>query len=189
MSWFKKKEEEELLPNLPESSIELPNLPESGRIDASAKVDNPTIDSNLGSLPPPPSQNTSNMKNNQLQKSNFEPLPISSEAMTPKKMVAAASTITPGVGRIPNMESTKTSKLSGIKENKPIYIRLDKFKAGLESFEEIKNKIRDIEELLLNIREIKQKEEIELNEWEREIQIIKSRIESIDSNVFGKLDQ
>ena len=28
MSWFKKKEEKELLPDLPESSEELPSLPE-----------------------------------------------------------------------------------------------------------------------------------------------------------------
>ncbi len=41
---------------------------------------------------------------------------------------------------------------------------------------------------LQKTREIKQKEEQELEEWEREIQIMKSRIASIDQTIFNQLD-
>ena len=70
----------------------------------------------------------------------------------------------------------------------PIYVRLDKFEAGLKTFEEIKHKVLEVEELLGRINEVREKEEIELQEWEKEIQLIKSRIEEIDSSIFSKLD-
>jgi len=74
------------------------------------------------------------------------------------------------------------------KKAEPIYIRLDKFETTAEAFEEIKIKIEELEELLRKTKEIKQKEEQELTEWEREIQMIKARIDSIDKNIFNKLD-
>lgn len=75
-----------------------------------------------------------------------------------------------------------------LKEVEPVYIRLDKFETTVQAFEEIKNKIIEIESVLKKTQEIKQKEEKELEDWEREIQIIKARIDSIDKNVFNKLD-
>jgi len=187
MGWFKKKEDEELLPDLPESSVELPRLPDVDKFDTTPVIDH--------SLPPPPA-NTEIGKPvglpadvkvpNQvgMQKSNFEPLPTSLE-MSPKNIVESSRVVEPPM----TVEVPKNTRPGPkVKKSEPVYIRLDKFKAGLESFEEIKNKIRDIEELLGNIRDVKEKEEMELGEWEREIQILKSRIESIDSSVFSGLD-
>ena len=77
---------------------------------------------------------------------------------------------------------------SNVKRSQPIYIRLDKFKAGLESFEDIKGKLTEIEDLLVKIREMKDKEERELEEWEREIQVVKARIEQIDNDVFRNVE-
>ncbi len=82
----------------------------------------------------------------------------------------------------------KTPFKPSAKKIEPIYIRLDKFETTVETFEEIKNKILEIEELLKKTKEIKQKEEQELIEWEREIQMIKTRIDFIDKNIFNKLD-
>ena len=73
----------------------------------------------------------------------------------------------------------KPSKIKMIKPIKPIYIRLDKFKQGLESFGEIKSKVQEIEHLLKGVKELREKEEKELGEWEKEIQIIKSIIETL----------
>ena len=74
------------------------------------------------------------------------------------------------------------------KKIEPIYIRLDKFQIAIGTFEEIKNKIIEIEELLKKTKETKIKEEQELTEWETEIQVIKAKIDSIDKNIFSKLD-
>jgi len=82
-----------------------------------------------------------------------------------------------------SMASTKMTK-----KIEPIFVRLDKFQMTIQTFEEIKAKIEDIEDVLIRTKEIKVKEEQELAEWEREIQVIKSRIELIDRNIFNKLD-
>ena len=77
---------------------------------------------------------------------------------------------------------------SSVKRAQPIYIRLDKFKAGLESFEDIKGKLTEIEDLLVKIKDMRDKEEKELDEWEREIQVVKARIEQIDNDVFKNVE-
>ena len=77
---------------------------------------------------------------------------------------------------------------SEIKAAQPIYIRLDKFEATLQNFNEIRAKIDDIERALRKVQETKQRETEELNIWERELQVIKSRIEHIDKTIFNKLD-
>jgi len=74
------------------------------------------------------------------------------------------------------------------KKAEPVFIRLDKFQMAIETFEDIKTKITEIEDLLRKTKEIKSKEEQELEEWEREIHLIKSRIDTIDKNIFNKLD-
>lgn len=74
------------------------------------------------------------------------------------------------------------------KKIEPVYIRIDKFKSAVQSFQEIQDKLSEVEELLKDIREIKHKEDEELREWEQELEIIKARIDSIDNNIFSKLD-
>ena len=70
--------------------------------------------------------------------------------------------------------------------NKPIFVRLDRFREAHESLDVIKEKLRDIEELLRTIREVKTKEDHELGSWEKEIDYIKARIESVNSEIFEK---
>ncbi|MFA5174058.1 MAG: hypothetical protein WC438_02660 [Candidatus Pacearchaeota archaeon] len=117
--------------------------------------------------------------NKSFQRSQFAPL----NQMPPQKMIS------PMINEPRAVEvSPRYYPPSSIKKAEPIFIRLDKFQLTVDTFEDIKNKIKDIEELLRATKEIKQKEERELEEWEKEIQIIKSRIESIDRDVFNKLD-
>ena len=86
----------------------------------------------------------------------------------------------------PSRMSLASTKMT--KKIEPVFVRLDKFQMTIQTFEEIKAKIEEIENVLRKTSEIKIKEEQELSEWEREIQVIKSRIELIDRNVFNKLD-
>jgi len=178
MGWFSKKkevEEQEEVPKLPElpeqdnlvllSKEDLPELPEISNKEL------PEIETNLPQLAAPKFGFQEPIKKpitepQEMQKSKFSPLP--------KVPFKKPEPILP----------TQPPKI----KEKPIYIRLDKFEATEESFEEIKNKILELESLLKKIREIKTKEEQELEDWEREIQVIKARIESIDKNIFKKLD-
>jgi hypothetical protein len=87
----------------------------------------------------------------------------------------------------PRAEAQKSYRPDA-KKAEPVFIRLDKFETTIEAFEEIKGKIIEIEDLLKKIKEVKTKEEEELVNWEKDIQIIKGRIDSIDKNIFSKLD-
>jgi len=71
-------------------------------------------------------------------------------------------------------------------ENKPIFVRLDKFQDAKDSLEIIKDKLRDIDGLLHSIREVKTKEDQELSSWEKDIESIKARINSVSSEVFDQ---
>src|SRR3989344_5799942 len=74
-----------------------------------------------------------------------------------------------------------------VRRAEPLFIRLDTFESALSSFNEIKLRTHEIETLVRNIKEVKIKEEKELNEWEREIQTIKTRLEQIDKEIFEKI--
>lgn len=69
----------------------------------------------------------------------------------------------------------------------PVFIRLDKFEESLEVFNSAKEQISEIEHLLKNVKELKAREEEELNSWENRIQEIKKQIEKVDQDVFSKI--
>jgi len=72
-------------------------------------------------------------------------------------------------------------------ESEPIFVKIDKFQAANENFSKIKEKLKDVESSLANLREIKNKEEQELDEWEQEVQLIKTKIAKIDDSLFKKI--
>ena len=210
----KKKEEKSMLPDLPESSANLPELPNYGATNsnnANLKADVPAnTPSNVN--PVQTQQNAIKNEihgsmapgdNRDMQKSNFESLPHYSNDSIPAKIVAEPSNVLEEHPRMPHesfhepraleMSNSrlppKIGKIeSSVKRAQPIYIRLDKFKAGLESFEDIKGKLTEIEDLLVKIKDMRDKEEKELDEWEREIQVVKARIEQIDNDVFKNVE-
>ena len=141
----------------PQQAPSLPKFPEKTSLPELPKSESEKASLDLPTLP------------KEMQKSRFAPLPKSSRE----------EDSIPSVSKSPSLPERK------LKE-KPIYIRLDKFEHTEESFNEIKNKIREIESLLSKIRDTKAKEEKELESWEREIQVVKARIESIDKNIFNK---
>ncbi|MFA7707506.1 MAG: hypothetical protein WCX73_01005 [Candidatus Pacearchaeota archaeon] len=196
MSWFKKKEkqiENEEMPELPElpspDEFSLPELPKSNN-SFLAKLQKPgfnaeSYNSQLPELPELKKENNFHPTvirqekinpNQAMQRSQFEKIENKQrqEAIQMNKPIEIEETISR-----PNKSSRGTE---------PVYVRLDKFETSLQSIEEIKKKISEVEEILRKTKEIKQKEEQELELWEKEINIIKSRIDSIDKTIFNKFD-
>ena len=68
--------------------------------------------------------------------------------------------------------------------NKPIFVKIDKFRSARESLEIVKEKLTEIDELLKMIREVKLKEDRELSAWEKEMENIKSRINDVAVDIF-----
>ena len=185
MAWFNKKEEK-MLPDLPVPEG-LPKLPELSPDYMQNKPQGlPSVPDSTGNFNRQAIKNEihGNNLNTGLQKSQFEPIHH-------KPMIAEPS----GLRKIKPAQAPRTREIEGnerikpiTRDIEPIYVRLDKFEAGLKIFEEIKHKVLEVEELLGRINEVREKEEIELQGWEKEIQLIKSRIEEIDSSIFSKLD-
>lgn len=68
-----------------------------------------------------------------------------------------------------------------------LFIKLDKFEESVESLNEIKSKIAELESFLKTIKEIKAREEKDLGEWESQIKEIKNKLGRIDDKLFSKI--
>ena len=69
----------------------------------------------------------------------------------------------------------------------PIYVRIDRFQSSKKNFDKIKEKVTEVEKTLRKIKDVKEKEESELDEWSLEIEKLKSRLSEIDSDIFSQL--
>lgn len=77
---------------------------------------------------------------------------------------------------------------SARRENKPIFVRVDKFQLARNSLETVKVKLSEIEDLLKTIRDVKTKEDAELSSWESEMENIKSRVQSVLNDIFERAE-
>lgn len=81
------------------------------------------------------------------------------------------------------IESPVISKPKG-----PIYIKIDNFESALSDFEEIKKRMYESFELLEKVKNIRGREDEELEIWEREVDNIKRRLANIDRDLFSRAD-
>lgn len=72
-----------------------------------------------------------------------------------------------------------------VKETDPIYIRLDKFNESSKIFHSTVEKVNDIQRTLNEIKKIRQEEEADLAEWEKEIMEIKRQLDKVDREIFS----
>ena len=83
--------------------------------------------------------------------------------------------------------ASSESKISKAKEIEPIFVRIDKFQKAQEDFQQIKDKIKNIEGVLKKIKDVKSQEEVELKGWTEDIEKIKSRLVEVDTNIFNQI--
>ena len=90
---------------------------------------------------------------------------------------------------------SKIEKISPLRDlevktrsRKPVFIRIDKFEESLNIFKQTKEKISEMEKLLGEIKQLKEKEEKELSDWEAEIQTIKNQTEKVEKDIFSKIE-
>ncbi len=102
----------------------------------------------------------------------------------------------PRASNIIEMEEWKPSSAKAPAEksmpfapNKPIFIRLDKFKEAKESLDLIREKLNEMDSLLAMIKEVNSKENQELSMWEQETEKVKARINAITSGIFEDASQ
>jgi|SRR3989338_3935825 len=203
MGWFTKKEEKSIndnfsLPDLPAPSDypsplpeELPEIPEG--LPEIPEIETIKKPETFKPVPEPKVKQVRELQKSKLMRS------MSQEG--PQEPTSLGMSQTPGFSSPFIKTSEPAFESSGeeyqelpkfskplAKKNEPVYIRLDKFEITVEAFNEIRNKIIEIEDLLRKTKEIKEKEEREIEEWEKEIHALKARIDFIDRSIFYKLD-
>jgi hypothetical protein len=211
MSWFNKKgnDKEQSQSSLPEmssnnTSLNLPsaqdfinNSPRGfspSDMNSNQDLMKQTIENQLGSrmqqdfpkyptmtIPPPlPPLPSYNRETKQLK-------PIS-EGVSIKMNRNYEESIGPQIQKPKEETQIQQSQTAMPKKSEPVYIRIDNFESTIQTFKEIKLKLADIEKVLKDISSVKEKEKQELENWEREIQIIKKRIESMDKGIFSRFE-
>ena len=88
---------------------------------------------------------------------------------------------------IPEAESRPTRRdMSPKRElsDKPIFVKIDTYKEVLHNIDMLKVKINDAEEILRNLEDVRTEEEEKLTQWKKDLQDIKEKLLSIDSELF-----
>ena len=176
MGWFSKNSKKEDVPELPE----LPKLPELPPIGDRE---------DLPQLPSFPS----NSMGDRFSQSAIK------EAVTGKEEVDEGVDAEGDMRMIPPKNIPMSREIEEVpaefkaaakivKEAEPVFVRIDKFEKALDTFEKAKEKIMDIEKMLKDIRKLKEKEQEELDGWEKEIQTTKQQIERVDKELFSKIE-
>jgi len=101
---------------------------------------------------------------------------------------------TPAIG---NFESTKDQKKSpmpfmpkkimmdeGKKTNRPIFIKIDKYEEAIDHISSVKDKVKEIEQIVENLKKIKKEEDQALDEWKDSLNQIKEKLSIVDKNLF-----
>jgi len=73
------------------------------------------------------------------------------------------------------------------KPDEPIFVRLDKYQDAKKSFNEVRNKVLEVENILTKLNENKEREETEIRMWTEKVSNIKSRLAEVDSKIFEKV--
>lgn len=71
-----------------------------------------------------------------------------------------------------------------VPEEKAIFVKVDKYKEAIDTLEIIKEKLKTAQTVLNELRELKRKEEAELEEWQGTINNIKEKLTLVDNNLF-----
>ena len=69
-------------------------------------------------------------------------------------------------------------------DDKPIFVKIEKYKEALRTIKDIKERVNDAEGILRKIHGIRRTEEAELLHWEKELSDIKTKMLKIDKGLF-----
>ena len=173
--------------SLKTKSGQLPSFPEESNIPKLPEIPQQT-DYNF-----PPSFPASKISDNQQYKQEFQPIytPLTREIYPGKEEAIGSRPRTLEISEpYPDMNIPKFIPQTRIEKSEktgPVFVRIDKYQAAVQAFNEIQNQLNEIENYLKEIRQLKIQEEQELSDWETQIETIKARLSNIDQGVFGKL--
>ncbi|MBT4334238.1 hypothetical protein HOD61_00255 [archaeon] len=110
-------------------------------------------------------------------------------AMLPRKRELIATGI-PSARRLPSVSPSielpvrKKITPGAPIEDKPIFVKIDAYKAAIKSIENIKDLCKESDIVLAELTKIRSEEDRELTKWHRDIDSIKNKLLIIDKKLF-----
>jgi len=189
MGWLKKKKKQESNQEDSRKSQEVPELPKQPSLPKLPEL--PRLKNNknrkIPSLPPLPKYPETEAIKHTINAPEAVLTPISDMTPSISTRHTTPIPITPEANQKQiNQPHLMTSPPKTINEE-PIFVKINKFKDAIENFDQVKEKVSDIEKMLREIKDIKAREDQELKEWENEIHLIKTKIQGIDNSLFEKV--
>jgi len=74
------------------------------------------------------------------------------------------------------------------KKDEDVFVKIDKFHTVRKSLKDAQSQLEEISDLLKKIRETKIREEQELSAWEKNLDMIKTHVQEVTSNIFDKVE-
>ncbi len=96
--------------------------------------------------------------------------------------------IKPSVPNSPSVPIPSPNQNQGVSQSiqDPIFVRIDKYQNAKKELQEINKNIKSVEAVLNKLSEIKTREDKEVGQISESLSSIKTRLTTIDSNVFKK---
>lgn len=69
-------------------------------------------------------------------------------------------------------------------EKAPLFVKISEYKKALEKIDKIKKNLTDAHNTIEKIKELRNKEEVELNTWVDNLADVEHHISTIDQNLF-----
>lgn len=181
-------------PSLPElPSIEKKDLPELPSFPATSKNENLNQEIVKSAVADVPSSGENEVIVDAPKSVHVEDAPEEESIIPPRPSESSIPELPVPEPEVLNVPK-KTLELSPSNEGKPvskqiepIFVRIDKFQSAQKDFEQIKEKVKEIELVLKKIKDVKSQEETELKGWTEDIEKIKSRLSGIDAGIFGQI--
>jgi len=69
-------------------------------------------------------------------------------------------------------------------EEKPIFVKIERYKDVMETLEQLKHKLKDAGDVLGELAKIKEEEDHEIDAWRRDLEALKGKLLTIDKDLF-----
>jgi len=69
-----------------------------------------------------------------------------------------------------------------------VFVKIDRFHSAKKAMVAVKERLEEIENLLKKLRETTTREETQLTSWEKELDIVKSKVREVSENIFEKVE-
>jgi valyl-tRNA synthetase len=76
------------------------------------------------------------------------------------------------------------SEKEDIKAKKQVFVKMDHYKEALETIDKIREKIKDADLVLNDLRNMKSKEDEHLAKWHKDLEVIKEKLSKMDEVLY-----